>query len=504
MDPVTGETVYDQWFMDRLTAEGNPVAQGTATKRSELRFSKAEIAEALGSVRDAGTIYFMREIAEGAGLLETLAGAIPALWREIFTLACYLVAADKPVMYCDEWVASNEGFDVGSMSSQRISETLAGFGSSERNAFYKLWHAHISEREYVALDITSVSSYSKRIGSCEWGYNRDHEDLPQINICMLFGEKSGLPIYQTVYSGSLKDVSALESTLSEFTALVGKSEITLIMDKGFFSAKNVNMLLGRDGFNGCGFLVPVPFTCGFAKRQIASGRKDIGRLENVVQTSGTPVRGVHKLRAWGNKDVKIHTHVYFDTEKALKEKNELYGHVARLKKLVAEGSDDKRFREDIKRYLIVRKSEKAPHGITISVREDVIASELETTGWFVLISDVIDDAQAALDLYRAKDVVEKSFWRYKNSLGLGRLRVHGDERMENKIFVTFVALILSSRIHTIMKEQMMYKDMTFNKLMLILSKLKSVTVNGTRILRPLTKEQKEIFKAFGVSLPIAD
>ncbi|MDR3302415.1 MAG: hypothetical protein LBT01_07825, partial [Spirochaetaceae bacterium] len=39
------------------------------------------------------------------------------------------------------------------------------------------------------------------------------EDLKQINVRLLFGEESRLPVYQTIYSGSLKDVSTLICTL---------------------------------------------------------------------------------------------------------------------------------------------------------------------------------------------------------------------------------------------------------------------------------------------------
>jgi len=65
----------------------------------------------------------------------------------------------------------------------------------------------------------------------------------------------------------------------------------------------------------------------------------------------------------------------------------------------------------------------------------------------VLISNHVNDTQEALDLYRAKGVVEKSFFQYKNNLGFHRFRVHSDERAQNKIFVAFIALIISSHIH---------------------------------------------------------
>jgi len=52
-----------------------------------------------------------------------------------------------------------------------------------------------------------------------------------------------------------------------------------------------------------------------------------------------------------------------------------------------------------------------------------------------------------------------------------------------------------------MREKKLYEEMTFNKQMITLSKLKAATINGTKILRPLTKEQKLIFESFGIKPP---
>ena len=44
----------------------------------------------------------------------------------------------------------------------------------------------------------------------------------------------------------------------------------------------------------------------------------------------------------------------------------------------------------------------------MTVKEDVIEDKLRTCGWMVLLSDTVADPQEALDIYRTKDVVEKS------------------------------------------------------------------------------------------------
>ena len=120
----------------------------------------------------------------------------------------------------------------------------------------------------------------------------------------------------------------------------------------------------------------------------------------------------------------------------------------------------------------------------------------------ILLSNHIEDPQTAYDVYRMKDVVEKSFWKYKNSLGLDRLRVHTDERMLNKTFVAFIALILSSYIHNVLKTHQLYKVMTFDKLFLMLTKMKSASIAGHRFLRPITKQLKDTLKIFQVPSPV--
>jgi transposase len=74
-------------------------------------------------------------------------------------------------------------------------------------------------------------------------------------------------------------------------------------------------------------------------------------------------------------------------------------------------------------------------------------------------------------IYRAKDVVGKGFLRLKRNLDLGRLRVHFQDRMLNKVFVGFIALILLSEINKVMSEKSLYRTMTMQQLIRCLSKL---------------------------------
>jgi transposase len=120
----------------------------------------------------------------------------------------------------------------------------------------------------------------------------------------------------------------------------------------------------------------------------------------------------------------------------------------------------------------------------------------------VLLSNRVASAKKALELYRAKDVVEKGFWRLKNALDLRRIRVHSQESMQNKIFIGFIAFILLSYMNRIMAQNKMYRDMTMKDMLFILKKLRIQTIADEKILFPVTREQRRIFEAFSVSPPV--
>jgi transposase len=81
------------------------------------------------------------------------------------------------------------------------------------------------------------------------------------------------------------------------------------------------------------------------------------------------------------------------------------------------------------------------------------------------------------------------------------LLMHSDIQAENKVFIAFIALIISSYINNMMKEKGMFKSMTFRKIIINLNKSKSSKIDANEILRPLTKEQKFIFKTFAIEHP---
>lgn len=224
------------------------------------------------------------------------------------------------------------------------------------------------------------------------------------------GKTSRLPIHQTVYSGNHKDVRTLITSLSRFEAVTGKHSVTIVMDKGFYSARNISFLLGDTQRPTQKFLISMPFTSAFAKKQIESERKDIDCVENTIVVNGYPLRAVTKVRAW-NKEHKVYTHIYYSAKKASGIREELYAKVSLLRQKAAAHPEKSIDDIECQKYLNIRKSEKRASGYTVSIRNDVLEKALYTAGWVVLISNDITDTLQAMCIYQDKDVVEHALHR---------------------------------------------------------------------------------------------
>ncbi|GHU52060.1 IS4 family transposase [Spirochaetia bacterium] len=484
IDRETGEPIYKPEYLERVwgTDKQPDISDAKLFTINDVKNS---------SIKEYGVTYLLENIAREIGLTKVMMETLPNTWKQVQSFAFFMLATGEPAVYCEDWLSKTESQSCGNMSSQRISELLLSIDASQRMGFYEKWGEYRSEQELFALDITSVSSYSEFINDVEWGYNRDKEKLPQINICMVVGENSKLPIFQTTYSGSLKDVSTLKTTLQQLTNLKLEN-ISIVMDKGFCSKKNIDFMLSDE--QAVKFLLSVPFSLNFAKGQIEREKSSIDTVDNTIVIGKDVIRGVTKVLNWDTKH-KVYTHVLYNVELANQTRNRLFGHVAQLKCYAQENPDNKKYSGEFDKYLCIEKSEM---GNKISIKQETIEKQLEHSGWLVIVSNYELSAKQAINLYRSKDVVEKGFYKLKNCLDLERLRVHSDNSMQNKVFIGFIALILTAYIHKVMDEFDLYRSMTMKSMLKILEKLRVQYINGKRILYPLTLEQKTIFLAFGI------
>jgi hypothetical protein len=111
------------------------------------------------------------------------------IMKDILSLAWYLASEGNALSDSDSWLDYYVTPRGSTMSSQDVSRLLDAIDYDGMMTFYKLWLKEavkgVAKTDKVLYDLTSISYYGSGIDTAEYGYNRDHENLPQVNYALL-------------------------------------------------------------------------------------------------------------------------------------------------------------------------------------------------------------------------------------------------------------------------------------------------------------------------------
>ena len=103
-------------------------------------------------------------IGEKIGLTDDLRVCFPRAWRQILSIAYYLILEDRnPLSRFPRWAATHQHPYGRDISSQRSSELFAAIGEDSRQQFFGRQRRRRVESEFWVYDTTSISSYSQRL-----------------------------------------------------------------------------------------------------------------------------------------------------------------------------------------------------------------------------------------------------------------------------------------------------------------------------------------------------
>lgn len=440
--------------------------------------------------KEYGNYYLLNSIALKTNLDQILRKSFPNIHQEILTCAFFEISERKPLYLCEQWTESNYTPCNTRFTSQRISELLSSISEEDKLEFFKLWATHVTEKEYIAFDVTSISSYSKIIDLVEYGYNRDGEKLPQINLGMLFGEKSALPIFYNLYPGSIKDVSMLENIL-KFTKYIGKNSTKFVMDKGFYSEHNINALLE----NKHKFTISLPLSTSRCKNLIDEFKTTLQSPSHTIAVNDDILHAYTSKISWNDRS--LYAHVFYNERNYIESKEDLMRNILALEREIKKLKNGKDLPQSrYSKFLIINRSN---NSINVKRDEASIEDYLKYKGFFVILSNDIKNAENAISIYRNKDIIEKAFDNLKNDLDSKRLRVHSEKNARGKIFIKFIALIIQSHINKIMRESKLNLKYTQEELMCEMKKIKHIEFENDSMITEVSKTQRNILKTFKIS-----
>ena len=440
-------------------------------------------------VKNCGTVATLMEITKQTGLLEILKKCFSSEWDKILACAFYILCESNVMMYIEDWFDETKIQFTERMDDMACSKLFASITEVERARFFREWVLERGDKEYIAYDVSSISTHSSGIDIAEWGYNRDGERLPQVNIGMYYGVTSHMPVYYNLYNGSIPDKSYLEFMMIGAKDL-GIRDVCFVMDRGFVTEDNF-ICMSENHFS---FITALPGNRLDAMKLIDDNKGSIRKVSNRIgeyEVYGTRI----PFEVYG---LNLYAHIYFDPEKQAFDEKELYARIDKLQEGLEKMSHTKRATKKYSDYFMIDEGQKG--ALTFELDTEKVDEKLGRAGFFILLSSKPGlSSGEVLKIYRERDVIEKNFEQFKNRLDFKRMRTHWNKTTEGKMFVGFIALILRSYMLRMIKRDTQIKHLTFNKVLIELRKIKMVTLTDlSEILTPLTKLQRTILSILGV------
>jgi len=385
------------------------------------------------------------------------------------------------------------------------------------------------ERELFSLDESIVlydltSTYFEGLAEgnekAAYGYSRDHRSDQKQVVVGLVLDREGFPKAHTVLKGNKRDPETLVGILDILEKRVEEKRVTVVMDRGLATEKNLEIVRGRG------------YTYIVATRQKERGKwfpeieKDqfVALREN--KTGEVEVEG--QVRRCGDEVVVLcHSKRREAKEQAIRERfqGRFEEDAEKLRTRVESGrlKDEKKIHEAIgrlrERYprvsryyeLELKEGESGRREFHWAVKKEDVQKEEDRDGMYVLRTNRVDLSDREIwSLYVMLTRVENSFRYLKSTLGIRPVFHQKAHRVESHILISILAYHL---LHAIEKQLQEHGDTrSWATIRDVLSTHAVVTIvhKGTNgkvyKIRKATKAEpvhEEIYKKLGLSsIPI--
>lgn len=447
-----------------------------------------------------GTKMVVEKIFEKLNLDLILTKVFPEKANLIKSLVCYyLENQNSAIQLYEKWARKNalftENIDSNSTFSRLFNEIIT---SNKTNEFLYLWNQEFSKNSFnndiiMSLDTTNFNTYSSSIPLAEYGKPKVDEGLKQINLAYIINNETSIPLYYQLFPGSVIDQSQCKELVTKAKEFDYKN-ITLVMDRGFYSANNINFLLK----NQYKYIIMAKSRNKILTELLESVREKIkNRSEYYLEEFMN--FGI-KLKAKVIGQQEQHIYIYYNDEIAQAKRGAFNLKVKKFKEQAINSNLDlETVQKMYDACLDVFVDENNQRNARI--KQEVQQIEYDNAGFVVLVSNIDADLEFILRQYKKRDVVEKAFSILKSTLDFNKFYSASGETIESKIFVSFLAIIVRAHISFKLKPFLNINTFhTVNTIIAEFTKLEVTKINKAYVQSyALTKTQKTIFEYLEIS-----
>lgn len=443
-----------------------------------------------------GATYLLNAIAKSSGLKADLAAIFPNDYRQILALAYYLVLSPTNAMHqFPLWAEEHETFQPKDLTSQRITEIFRLVKEDEKQRFFSAQIARHTKEEFWIYDTTSISSYSQALNHVEYGHNKEQNGLPQINLGLVYGKNSRLPVMYRHLTGNVPDSKTVSWLLALFDQFP-KESIQLVMDRGFYTQENV-LNLCKENIE---FVIGAKKSVNYIKEVIDQSRETIETVAHynpaseLFMVSGSVGK---EFKAGKSSHYPVIAHVYYHPEQAMISRRDFMKKIHETWQALNTKQVSLADVTQYKKCYTYNKDKK-----TYEIHQEAVDECMKNKGYFVLLTNTRLSSEEVLRIYREKDEVEKAFNNLKDRLNMRRVRVSSDSSLEGKLFVQYIALILNAHLRQRLSKNHPEGKVTLEEALVRLDRIERfIHPEYGQTVGEILKKQEDLYKIFEVTPP---
>jgi len=513
--PDTGELrlsskidVLTEDMLSLLAKAGIPFLGQKAKRRGRPSIPKT-LGDYACAVTDFGELYVLLQLCREAGLVGMLMHYGKVDGTALLYAAIWLACTSEPQYLAGEWLATRDypaclaDFDFSSPGMSRLMQRI-GHNEAARHAFYTDWIAARNFPDCIVYDTTSISTYSSELDLAEWGYNRDHEKLPQLNLTMPVDFRDGMPLGYRVLPGSVPDVKSLVET-AHMLMEYGLLAYTSVLDKGFFSKMNIREMLKVDGLN---FIIGVPLTSKQATEVLEALLPSVMSSRNTVLRDGEMLHVIRGpwIQKTDNGQVQelsaylVHSPAREQAQcEELERKLEALRSMSGMQSFRGTKEAEEWIEENAKglsKYLTVDDS------VKVVINHDLVDENEKKAGLSLYLSREEVSPLRLVECVRGRDIVEKMYDIVKNDCEQRRMRTGENAVMEGRMFLALLSMIIRRLLILRLERIPSSRRPTVNEALAMIRRVKVINYKSNkRSYGEVPKHTRKLLEAIGIDLP---
>ena len=451
-----------------------------------------------------GASILLRAAADKIGLTQTMKSCFPGYSELIQTLVEYYMLENDSTSQLYKYYLFNHYTELNYIPSEAtLSRLFNEYLTHDRiKEFLNTWMKkrlnmmgdHVTVE--IDFDSTNFNINSRTVESAEYGKAKNDEGLPQVNVAYFLDRSSGLPIYYDVYCGSIIDLEHCRTAIEKIKRVKENVQTSFVMDRGYFSSGNLNYF----DENRMNYLCMGRRTQEFDRLVSIYPYFRIGKSENWI--SGNVYGVKEKGIVFQESSKTYYKYFYYDSSKSAIEMPVILQQAEYAKKFVVGKRDSKGYIRNTYQHLLTIEVDEKDIIVSAELNHRKLDKMRDSTGYFWIISNEDTTPAKALEAYRHRDLVEKTFKGIKTDSDLNKLYASTDSAFEAKSLMAFLTAILRAEVTMRLKPYFIqYYNETSQTVLREIDRIKAEEIGNRYCLRQaLTSRQKQILSFYEKSI----